>query len=107
MVIATIRERGSMSVRSDVCVKRWLSENVHNVPGLADPPSEVARLTGKLFVDAATLGIDVNELDETVSNVSHFLLDACEMHRFTTLTKASGNIGYCAQVLAFPVQKKG
>ena len=94
-----------MSVRSDAFVKRWVSENIHNLPGLADSTSEVARLTGKLFVDAAMLGIDVNELDETVGNVSHFLLDAYEMNRFTTLTKASGNIGYCAQVLAFPVQK--
>ena len=80
-----------MSVRSDAFVKRWVSENVHN-SGLADPTSEVARLTGKLFVDAAMLGIDVNELYETVGNVSHFLQD--EYEQVTTLIKASGNIGY-------------
>jgi hypothetical protein len=43
---------------------------------LTDPTSKVARLTGKLFVDAAMLGIDVNELYETVGNVSHFLLSS-------------------------------
>jgi hypothetical protein len=78
IVNATIRKKVAMSVRSDAFVKRWVSENVHNVPGLTDLTSEVARLTGKLFVDAAMLGIDVNELDETVGNVSRFLQDAYE-----------------------------
>jgi len=44
--------------------------------GSTDPRREVAWLVGELFVAASILGIDVNELDETVGNASDFLQDA-------------------------------
>ena len=68
----------AMSVRSDAFVKRWVSENVHNVPGLTDLRAEVVRLAAQLFVDATLQGITGKELADSMGDVREFLTDAYE-----------------------------
>jgi hypothetical protein len=67
-----------MSVRSDAFVKRWVTENVHTVPGLTDLHGEMVRLAAKLFTDAGAVGITGKELADSVGDVREFLADAYE-----------------------------
>jgi hypothetical protein len=67
-----------MSVRSDAFVKRWVSLNVHNVPGLTDLRAEVVRLALKLFFDATLQRITGKELADSMGDVREFLADAYE-----------------------------
>lgn len=65
-----------MSRRSDDFVKTWVSENVHNVPGLEDQRPEVARLSKLLVADAAVTGIGLSELLETVGDPEDYMENA-------------------------------
>jgi hypothetical protein len=62
-----------MSKRSDEFARNWVSENVHNVPGLEDQRPEVRRLANLLVKDASEVGIGVNELLETVGDPEDYL----------------------------------
>jgi hypothetical protein len=55
-----------MSESSDLFVAKWVSANVHNIPGLEDYSDHVAELAEQLIADAEAKGIDEDELNQTV-----------------------------------------
>jgi len=59
-------------------VRSWVSENVHNVPGLENPKDEISRLSAKLIADARLHRISEQELAERVGDIEDLLAAAYE-----------------------------
>jgi hypothetical protein len=70
-----------MSERSDRFVKRWVQENVHNVPGLDDYRRHVEELVEKLKDDTQQEGIGPTLLAESVGDSYDYLLNEYEQIR--------------------------
>ncbi|MDR6659726.1 hypothetical protein J2W51_002296 [Tardiphaga robiniae] len=76
-----------MSKSSDIFVERWVSANVHNIPGLEDYSRHVAQLAEQLVADAEDRGIPEDELNETVGDAEDYLTRAYE-------TVQDGDLGF-------------
>jgi len=53
--------------------KSWVSQNVHNVPGLEDMDRHVAGLRPEFIAAAKAQGITESQLDAAVGDIDDFL----------------------------------
>jgi aminoglycoside phosphotransferase len=74
-----------MSKSSDVFVAKWISANVHNIPGLEDYSGHVKELAQQMTADAADKDIDEDELNETVGDAEDYLTNAYEKVQDSTV----------------------
>jgi len=70
-----------MTQRSDRFVDSWVSENVHNIPGLDDYRLHCEELAEKLKDAAHAKGIMPDELAESVGDSYDFMLNEYEKIR--------------------------
>ena len=54
-------------------VNSWVAENVRNVPGLSNLPSEVDRLASSLTFDARAEGISGGDINRTLGDIDDYL----------------------------------
>lgn len=67
-----------MTQRCNDFVREWVSDNVHNVPGLQDHKRYVEELSERLKDDAQAAGIGPLELAESVGDSYDYLLNEYE-----------------------------
>jgi len=54
-------------------VTNWVAQNVRNVPGLTNLPSEVDRLASSLTFDARAEGFSGSDLNRAVGDIDDYL----------------------------------
>jgi len=60
-------------------VNSWVAENVRNVPGLSNLPSEVDRLASSLTFDARAEGISGGDINRTLGDIDDYLTGQYEL----------------------------
>ncbi|WP_186456869.1 DUF768 domain-containing protein [Sphingomonas suaedae] len=70
-----------MSERSDRFVRAWVSDNVHNIPGLDDYQLHCEELAEKLKDAAQARGIMPDELAESIGDSYDFMINEYEQIR--------------------------